>query len=249
MHWIADPQAWLALATLTAMEIVLGIDNIVFISILTGKLPRAQQARGRTVGLAAALVTRLLLLLSLSWIMGLTATLFSLLGHEVSGRDVIMLGGGLFLLAKATYEIHDKLEGEAEHDPSGQGGQASFGSTIVQIMLLDIVFSLDSVITAIGMAEHVQVMVIAVVIAVGFMMWFSGTISDFVHRHPTVKMLALSFLLLIGVTLIADGLHQHIPKGYVYFAMSFSLLVETLNLRVKSRAKALELRKRPATEV
>jgi predicted tellurium resistance membrane protein TerC len=240
MEWLTDPEAWLALLTLTAMEIVLGIDNIVFISILTGKLPRAMQERARIVGLAGALVMRVLLLLSLTWIMGLTTPLFTVLSFEISGRDLIMLGGGLFLLAKGTYEIHDKLEGEEAHD--GQGGRASFGATIIQIMLLDIVFSLDSVITAIGMASHVEVMIVAVIIAVGFMMLFSGKIGEFVHRHPTVKMLALSFLLLIGVTLVADGLHQHIPKGYVYFAMAFSLAVEILNLRIRKHSAPLEFR-------
>ena len=240
MEWITDPQSWVALGTLTALEIVLGIDNIVFISILTGKLPAAQQPRARTIGLAAAMLMRIGLLLSLSWIMGLTEPLFTI-GTEISGRDLILLIGGLFLIGKSTYEIHDKLEGDDSH--ASTRGHASFAGTIAQIMLLDIVFSLDSVITAIGMAEHVGVMVTAVVIAVAFMMWFSGPISDFVHEHPTVKMLALSFLLLIGVALIADGFEQHLPKGYIYSAMGFSLFVEMLNLRMKKR-KAVKLHER-----
>jgi len=245
MEWLTDPQAWIALATLTALEIVLGIDNIVFISILTGKLPAAQQPRARTVGLAAAMLMRIALLLSLSWIMGLTAPLFSVLSYEISGRDLILIVGGLFLIGKSTFEIHDKLEGEEGH--ASARVPASFTAIIVQIMLLDIVFSLDSVITAIGMAQHVEVMVAAVMIAVGFMMWFSGPISDFVHEHPTVKMLALSFLLLIGMALIADGLQHHIPKGYIYSAMGFSLFVEMLNLRIR-RAKPVELRERYAED-
>jgi predicted tellurium resistance membrane protein TerC len=231
MDWISDPQAWIALVTLTALEIVLGIDNIVFISILTGKLPEHQQARARTLGLALALISRIALLFTLSWIIRLTAPLFTVLGQEISGRDIILIAGGLFLLAKATHEIHNRLEGEEEHGESK--GAASFGSVLFQVMLLDVVFSLDSVITAVGMANQLSVMVIAVIIAVLFMMVSAGTISDFVHRHPTVKMLALAFLLLIGVSLIAEGLDQHIPKGYIYFAMAFSVMVETLNLRAR----------------
>jgi len=243
MDWLTDPQAWIALATLTALEIVLGIDNIVFISILTGKLPPAQQPRARVVGLAAAMLMRIALLLSLSWIMGLTAPLFTVFGNEISGRDLILLIGGLFLIGKSTFEIHDKLEGEEGH--ASARVPASFVAIIVQIMLLDIVFSLDSVITAIGMAKDVEVMIAAVIVAVLFMMIFSGPISDFVHRHPTIKMLALSFLLLIGVALIADGLEHHIPKGYIYSAMSFSLFVEMLNLRMR-RPRPVVLRERYA---
>jgi predicted tellurium resistance membrane protein TerC len=243
MEWMTDPQAWIALATLTALEIVLGIDNIVFISILTGKLPEKQQPRARTIGLAAAMLMRIALLLSLSWIMGLTAPWFTLLDNDISGRDLILIVGGLFLIGKSTYEIHDKLEGESGH--ASARVPASFAAIIVQVMLLDMVFSLDSVITAIGMAQHIEVMIAAVVIAVLFMMVFAGPISDFVHQHPTVKMLALSFLLLIGMALIADGLEHHIPKGYIYSAMGFSLFVEMLNLRMR-RAAPVELRARYA---
>lgn len=234
MDWIGDPQAWIGLLTLTALEIVLGIDNIVFISILAGKLPAHQQDRARKLGLALAMGTRILLLLSLSWLVGLTRPLFSLLGQEVSGRDLVLLVGGLFLVGKSTYEIHDKLEGEEGHGLRGVA--PSFASVLVQIMLLDVVFSLDSVITAVGMVNHITVMVTAVVIAVAIMMVFSRPVSDFVHRHPTVKMLALSFLLLIGVMLIAEGFHQHVSKGYIYFAMGFSLFVEMLNLRMRRGA-------------
>src|SRR4026209_1772330 len=231
MDWLADPQAWIALVTPTALETALGIDNIVFISLPAGKGPAADQPRARRVGLGLAMFMRILLLLSLTWVMGLTAPWIAVFGHEISGRDLILLGGGLFLIAKSTIEIHDKLEGERDHKTAG--AKASFAGVIVQILLLDIVFSLDSVITALGMANHIAIMIAAVVIAVAFMMVFAGAVSDFVHRHPTVKMLALSFLLLIGVALVADGLHQHISKGYIYFAMGFSVLVETLNLRAK----------------
>ena len=241
MEWISDPQAWVALGTLTALEIVLGIDNIVFITILTSKLPQEQQARARNLGLGAAMGMRILLLFSIAWVMGLTATLFTVFGNALSGRDLILVVGGLFLLAKATYEIHDKLEGEEGH--ASAKVKASFAGTIFQIMLLDAVFSLDSVITAIGMADEIAVMVIAVVIAVGVMMLSAGAISAFVQRHPTVKMLALSFLLLIGMTLVADGLDHHIPKGYIYSAMGFSIFVEMLNLRMKRR-KPMALRQR-----
>jgi predicted tellurium resistance membrane protein TerC len=231
---LLNPQTWIALLTLTVLEIVLGIDNIVFISILAGKLPPGRQASARRVGLALAMVTRILLLLSIVWVIRLTAPLFTVVGQEISGRDLILLAGGLFLLYKATHEIHDRLEGE-----EGQAGarvSASFGAVIMQIALLDIVFSLDSVITAVGMAEQVGVMIAAVVIAVLVMLVSAGPISEFVHRHPTVKMLALSFLLLIGVSLIAEGLDQHIPKGYIYFAMGFSVFVEALNLRTRKAA-------------
>ena len=234
MEWLADPQGWIALLTLTLLEIVLGIDNIVFISILSGKLPPEDQPRARLIGLALAMVMRIALLFSLAWVIRLTAPLFGVFGHEISGRDLILIVGGLFLLAKATREIHLKLEGEEGH--SGKRVAHSFGGVLVQIMLLDIVFSLDSVITAVGMVDELSIMVIAVVIAVGFMMVFAGPISRFVDRHPTVKILALSFLILIGVMLIAEGFEQHISKGYIYFAMAFSVMVEMLNLRMRSTA-------------
>lgn len=233
MDWLTEPQAWMALATLTALEIILGIDNIIFITILTGKLPVEQQPRARTIGLALAMITRILLLFSLVWLMKLTAPLFAILGNEISGRDLILMAGGLFLIAKSTLEIHDKLEGEEGH--SSARVRASFASVLVQIMLLDIVFSFDSVITAIGMANRIEIMVIAVVIAVGFMLFAAGSVSAFVERHPTVKILALSFLLLIGMALIADGLDLHIPKGYIYFAMAFSVFVEMLNVKMRRR--------------
>lgn len=239
MEWLTDPQAWIALATLTALEIVLGIDNIIFISILAGKLPAHQQEKARMTGLGLAMFTRIGLLFSLTWLMGLTAPLFSVVGREVSGRDLILIAGGLFLLAKSTLEIHDKLEGEEGH--SSARAAASFGGIIFQILLLDIVFSLDSIITAIGMASQLAVMVTAVVIAVGFMMFFSGKISAFVDEHPTIKMLALSFLILIGVALIGDGLDMHIPKAYIYFAMAFSVGVEMLNMRVRAKGKPVKL--------
>ncbi len=236
MNWLADPQTWVALVTLTVLEIVLGIDNIIFISILAGKLPDAARDKARRVGLLAAMATRILLLLSLAWIIRLTRPLFTVLGNEISGRDLILIAGGLFLLAKSTHEIHQKLEGE-EGEGSGRVA-ATFKGVVFQIMLLDIVFSLDSVITAVGMARRVEVMVAAIMVSVALMMWWSKPIGVFVERHPTIKILALSFLLLIGVTLIADGLGQHISKGYVYFAMGFSVFVEMLNLRMKARAKA-----------
>ena len=231
MQWITDPEIWIALLTLTSLEVVLGIDNIIFISILTGKLPEAQQPKARQLGLAAAMGMRILLLLSIAWIIKLTAPLFTVLGEEISGRDLILLLGGLFLLGKATYEIHDKLEGEQGH--ASKKVAASFGSVIVQIMLLDLVFSLDSVITAVGMVEEVWVMITAVVIAVGVMMISAGSIARFVEKHPTIKILALSFLLLIGTALVAESLDRHIPKGYIYFAMGFSVFVEMLNMRMR----------------
>ena len=233
MTWITSPEAWLGLLTLTVLEIVLGIDNIIFISILAGKLPANQQGRARRVGLLGAMLTRILLLAALAWIIRLTAPLFHLLGRAFSGRDLILIAGGLFLLFKSTREIHEGLEGEAGH--AGATIKASFAAVVGQIMLLDIVFSLDSVITAVGMARHLPVMIAAVVLAVGVMLFAAAPISDFVHRHPTVKMLALSFLLMIGVSLIADGLGQHIAKGYIYFAMGFSVFVEMLNIRVRAR--------------
>ncbi|MEL6444194.1 MAG: TerC family protein [Bacteroidota bacterium] len=264
--WIYDPQAWVALATLTSLEIVLGIDNIVFISILTGRLPEDQQPRARFIGLALAMGMRIALLFSIAWVMSLTTPLFTIpfldaitgfgesarhgmaaLGEAtgltdgpaaITGRDLILLVGGFFLVGKATHEIHNKLEGDAEQHGTAKK-TASFGSVLIQIAILDIVFSLDSVITAVGMADDIAVMVIAVIIAVGIMMISAGPVSDFVQKHPTVKMLALAFLILIGVTLIAEGLGQHIPKGYIYSAMAFSLFVEVLNLRTKRAKKAM----------
>ncbi len=236
MDWITDPNAWVAFATLTALEIVLGIDNVIFISILAGRLPVSQRARARRVGLGAAMLMRILLLLSIAWIIQLTDPLFTVFGEEISGRDLILLLGGLFLLGKSTHEMHMRLEGEEE---DGKGAAvASFGAVIFQIMLLDVVFSLDSVITAVGMADELAIMIAAVVVAVGVMLAFAGPISAFVERHPTVKILALSFLLLIGVSLIAEGFDLHIPKGYIYFAMAFSLFVEMINLRAKKVARA-----------
>ncbi|MBM4425457.1 MAG: TerC family protein [Chloroflexi bacterium] len=232
MDWLSNPEIWIALVTLTTLEVVLGIDNVIFISILAGKLPESQQVRARQVGLALALLTRIALLASLAWIVSLTEPLFTIVELKITGRDLILLGGGVFLLAKATREIHDKLEGTAGH--AGAKVAPSFASVIVQILLLDVVFSLDSVITAVGMVQEIGVMVAAVVIAVIIMLISAGPISSFVNRHPTVKMLALSFLLLIGFTLVVEGLHQHIPKGYIYFAMGFSVLVEMLNLRLRS---------------
>ncbi|PWB78199.1 MAG: hypothetical protein C3F15_02210 [Holophagae bacterium] len=250
MEWITDPQAWIALATLTVLEIVLGIDNIIFISILSGKLPQEQRARGRRLGLAAAMGMRLVLLASLQWLAHLSTELFVVLGHPVTARDIILFGGGLFLLAKATYEIHHNLEGSEQAMEGRQRAVVSFGAVIAQIMVLDIVFSLDSVITAIGMAEHLAVMMAAVVIAVGVMMAAANPIAEFVEAHPTVKMLALAFLLLVGMALVADGVGQHIPKGYLYFAMAFSVLVEMLNLRADARRTTLpvQLRRRMAPE-
>ena len=242
MEWITDPQAWVAFLTLLALEIVLGIDNIIFISILAGKLPAEQQQRARFIGLGLALFIRVALLFSLSWVIGLTAPLFSVLGHEISGRDLILIGGGLFLLAKATYEIHDSLEGEEGH--ASKRVAASFVSVIIQIILLDAVFSLDSVITAIGMVEDVGLMVSAVVVAIAFMMFFAGPVGSFVARHPTIKMLALSFLLLIGLTLMVEAFEVHIPKGYIYFAMGFSVFVEMLNLRLRKKSKPVDLHER-----
>jgi predicted tellurium resistance membrane protein TerC len=232
MEWLASPEAWIALCTLTVLEIVLGIDNIVFISILAGKLPHNQQARARTVGLALAMLARIGLLLSLTWIMRLTAPLFTVFERGISGRDIILLAGGMFLIWKSTHEIHERLEGAPEAERTAREA-VTMRSVLVQIALLDIVFSLDSVITAVGMANQIAVMIAAIVLAVGFMLFTAGPVSAFVERHPTVKMLALSFLLLIGVTLIAEGLGQHIAKGYVYFAMSFSVFVEALNLRAR----------------
>jgi predicted tellurium resistance membrane protein TerC len=239
MDWIADPQIWISLLTLTLLEIVLGIDNIIFISILAGKLPREQQAKARQTGLMLALITRILLLMSITWLMGLTKPFFTLpiLHHEISGKDLILLVGGLFLIGKSVMEIHEKLEGEDGHTTSNLKA-TSFGAVVFQIILLDIVFSLDSVITAVGMANVLGVMIAAVVIALGIMLWAAGAISDFVNKHPTLKMLALSFLILIGVTLIGESLGQHIPKGYIYFSMAFAFAVEMLNLKLRARSDA-----------
>lgn len=244
MEWITSPEAWAALATLTLLEIVLGIDNIVFISILVGRLPEAQRQRARILGLGFAMAMRILLLLAITWIMRLQATLFIAFDYEISGRDLILIAGGLFLLAKATLEIHTSLEGPQDaHE--GKIAQVGFASTIIQIGVLDIVFSLDSVITAVGMADDVPVMVIAIVLAVFVMMFAAKPIGDFVDNHPTVKMLALSFLVLIGVALIGEGIELHIPKGYIYFAMAFSVGVELLNLRIRRRREPVELHKPP----
>ncbi len=222
----------IAFLTLSALEIVLGIDNIIFISILSGKLPPEQRAKARQIGLALAMLMRIALLFALSWVMGLVEPLFGIMGHEISGRDLILLGGGLFLIGKSTFEIHERLEGP-EHGPIDAKTRISFSSVLVQIMLLDIVFSLDSVITAVGMVQNITIMIAAVIAAVAVMMLFAGTVSEFVERHPTIKMLALSFLILIGVMLVAEGFGQHVSKGYIYFAMAFSLLVELLNMRLR----------------
>ncbi len=244
MDWITNPEIWISLLTLTALEIVLGIDNVIFISILAGKLPVEQQEKARKLGLMLALVTRVLLLLSLTWIMGLTAPLFKLpiLARDISGRDLVLLIGGLFLIWKSVKEVHEKLEADDGHATAGKA-KVTFTGVIIQILLLDIVFSLDSVITAVGMANNIAVMITAVVIALGVMLAFAGAISDFVNRHPTVKMLALSFLILIGVTLVGEALGQHIPKGYIYFSMAFAFGVEMLNLRLKAKhsTKPVEL--------
>jgi predicted tellurium resistance membrane protein TerC len=236
MDWLSDPQIWVSLITLTLLEIVLGIDNVIFISILAGKLPAEQQKKARNLGLSLALITRVLLLLSLTWVMGLTRPLFTLpvLDREVTGRDLVLLLGGLFLIWKSVREVHEKLEDDDGHATKGKA-RATFTSVIIQILILDIVFSLDSVITAVGMANEVGVMIAAVIIALIVMLVFAGTISDFVNRHPTLKMLALSFLILIGVALVAEGMGQHIPKGYIYFSMAFAFGVEMLNLKLRSK--------------
>lgn len=247
MEHLLTAEALTALLTLTALEIVLGIDNIVFIAILTGKLAPHQQKSARTIGLSLAMMIRILLLLGISWVMRLTTPLFSLWSFSVSGRDLILLIGGMFLIGKATFEIHDKLEGEEEH--SAQKTHASFGSIVVQIILLDAVFSLDSVITAVGLAKQLSIMIAAIVIAMGVMIFFAGVVSRFVERHPTFKMLALSFLILIGVMLVAEGFGQHINRGYIYFAMCFSLFVELLNIKVRRRGIPLHLRRQPRLEV
>ncbi len=239
MEWIADPQIWIAFLTLAVLELVLGIDNVIFISILSGKLPEKDQKRARLIGLSLALIMRVILLFSLTWVMGLVEPLFTVMGHTVSGRDLILLVGGMFLIFKSTHEIHGSLEGS--DGDSSRKTYAGFTGVIIQIMLLDIVFSLDSVITAIGMVSNVWIMIAAVVVSIIAMMLFAGSIGAFVQRHPTVKMLALAFLLLIGVTLIAEGMHQHISKGYIYFAMAFSVFVEVLNIRLRKKAKPVIL--------
>ncbi|MGE5214723.1 MAG: TerC family protein [Nitrospirota bacterium] len=233
MEWLADPNAWIGLLTLTVLEVVLGIDNIVFISVLSGKLPVRQQSKARLIGLSLAMLMRILLLLSITWIISLTRPLFAIAGFDVTGRAIILVAGGLFLLVKSTHEIHDQMEGEGEHRQIRAVG--SMVAVLVQIALLDLVFSIDSVITAVGMVDEIAIMIIAVVLAVIVMMIFAGPVSGFVGRHPTIKMLALSFLLLIGVNLMAEGLGFHIPKGYTYFAMAFALFVEMLNLRMRFR--------------
>jgi len=239
MEWLTDPHAWIGLLTLTVLELVLGIDNIVFISILSGKLPAHQQKKARFIGLSLAMLMRILLLLCITWVMGLTRPLFAIAGFEFTGRAIILVAGGLFLLVKSTHEIHDDIEGEDEHRQARAMG--SLFAVLVQISLLDIVFSLDSVITAVGMVDEIAIMIIAVIVAVIVMMVFAGPVSGFVGRHPTVKMLALSFLLLIGVNLIAEGVGFHIPRGYTYFAMAFSLFVEMLNLKIRSRKRAAQV--------
>lgn len=237
LSWINSAEGWIALLTLTVMEVVLGIDNIVFISILVDKLPLEQRARARFLGLAFAMITRILLLLSITWVMQLKDPLFEVLNHPISGKDLILILGGLFLIWKSTVELHHKVEGEHEiAHPSGKG-KAALGAILVQIAVLDIVFSLDSVITAVGMVDYITIMIIAVMVAIGFMMIFAGTVSDFISRHPTVKVLALSFLLLIGTTLIAEGFHIHFQKGFVYFAMAFSVFTEMMNIRMKINAE------------
>jgi predicted tellurium resistance membrane protein TerC len=239
VHWLTNPEIWIALATLTALEIVLGVDNIIFISILAGKLPPQRQGSARTAGLLAAMLTRIALLLSLSWMIGLTRPMFSVFDHPVSGRDLILLLGGLFLLGKSTWEIHENLEGAGIHSAPHAG--ASFVGVIIQIMLLDIVFSLDSVITAVGMVRQIPVMIAAIVLAIGVMLFAARPIAEFVDHHPTIKILALSFLLLIGFSLVADGLGHHLPKGYIYFAMGFSVFVEMINLRIRARTEPVKL--------
>jgi len=239
--WITSTEAWIALLTLTLMEIVLGIDNIVFISILVDKLPAEQRARARFLGLGFAMLTRILLLLCITWVMQLKEPLFAVFGHPLSGKDLILILGGLFLLWKSTKELHHKVEGHAEAAHDSSKGRAALGAILVQIAILDIVFSLDSVITAVGMVDHISIMIIAVIVAVGFMMVFAGPVNRFISRHPTVKVLALSFLLLIGTTLVAEGFHFHFQKGFVYFAMAFSVFVEMLNVRMKTKAARLAL--------
>jgi predicted tellurium resistance membrane protein TerC len=239
MGWISEPEAWIAFATLLGLEIVLGVDNIIFIGILAGKLPKEQQAKARIMGLGLALITRILLLFSISWVISLTNPLFSVIGHAVSGRDLILFFGGLFLIGKATHEIHQKLEGETGKSSAKVG--ANFVSVLIQILLLDVVFSLDSVITAVGMVDEIGIMISAVVVSVAFMMVFAGPLNAFVDRHPTLKVLALNFLILIGLCLVAEGWGHHIPKGYVYCAMGFSIMVEIINIRIRSAQEPVKL--------
>ncbi|MCE9600424.1 MAG: TerC family protein [Spirochaetia bacterium] len=241
--WISSPEAWISLATLTALEIVLGVDNIIFISILVGRLPAEKRAKARFLGLGLAMISRILLLLSLSWLMRLTAPFFTVFSNEISGRDLILVGGGLFLLAKSVMEVHNSLEGGGEMEGEGGRKVTSFLSVLIQIAIIDIVFSLDSVITAVGLADHVPVMIIAIMLAVFVMMLAAKSIGDFVDEHPTVKMLALSFLILVGMTLVGEGFDVHVPKGYVYFAMAFSIGVELINIRLRKKSRPVQLRK------
>lgn len=247
-EWMSSPEGWIAIGTLTALEIVLGIDNIIFISILVGRLPKEQRDFGRNMGLALAMGARLVLLFSITAVMGLTQPWFTVFGNEISGRDIILIGGGLFLLAKSTHEIHESLEGE-EEESHGTVKKASLGSILVQIAMLDIVFSLDSVITAVGLADHLSIMVIAIVIAVGVMLLAAKSIGEFVDRHPTIKVLALSFLILVGVTLMAEGFDVHVPKGYIYFSMAFSVGVEMLNIKMRSRKTSPVKLHKPISDV
>ena len=243
-EWLASPEAWIALATLASLEIVLGIDNIIFISILVGRLPEKERDLARSLGLGLAMVARLILLFSISWVMGLTEPWFSVFAWEFSGRDLILVGGGLFLLAKATHEIHNSLEGSSHANSASNTAQASFGSILVQIGVLDIVFSLDSVITAVGLSDHVSLMAVAIILSVLVMLFAARPIGDFVDDHPTIKILALSFLIMVGVTLMVEGFGVHVPKGYIYFAMAFSVAVEMLNLRMrKNQVKPVQLHK------
>ncbi len=242
-EWIASPEAWVALATLTALEIVLGIDNIIFISILVARLPDEQRDRARRLGIMLAMLTRLALLFSISWVMGLTDPWFTVFGQEISGRDIILILGGLFLLAKSTHEIHNSIEG-VEEEQAASAKANGFMMVLIQIAILDIVFSLDSVITAVGLVDHVSIMAIAIIIAVGIMLLASKSIGEFVDEHPTIKILALSFLIVVGLTLLLEGLDVHVPKGYIYFAMLFSLSVEALNIRMRKRSEPLKLHKK-----
>lgn len=250
MNWLTDPDIWIALLTLSALEIVLGVDNIIFIAILAGKLPKEQQKKGRIVGLLLAMVTRIGLLFSITLIMGLTKPIFTIFAMELSGRDIVLIVGGLFLMGKSTLEIHSNLEGEEGHGGSSSAkGKATFLSVVTQIMILDIVFSIDSVITAVGLAKHIQVMVAAIIVAVIVMILLAGRISEFVEGHPTIKILALSFLLLVGISLCGEGLDLHIPKGYIYFAMAFSVFVELLNLRLRKKRAPLSLKNPRAAKI
>jgi predicted tellurium resistance membrane protein TerC len=243
-EWISSPEAWVALATLTALEIVLGIDNIIFISILVGRLPPQQREFARRLGIGLAMISRLALLFSIAWVMGLKEPWFTIMSNEISGRDVILIGGGLFLLAKSTHEIHNNLEGATESEGGAAVAAATLGSILVQIAVLDIVFSLDSVITAVGLVDHVSIMAIAIIMAVAIMLLAAKPIGDFVDTHPTIKILALAFLILVGVTLMVEGFDVHVPKGYIYFAMAFSVAVEMLNIRMRKKLEPVKLHKR-----